>query len=53
MANPFEITAATNTITLDNRREGVAAFTVRNLTRRRVRAVSRLLTTPPDSPASE
>jgi hypothetical protein len=51
MANPFEITAATNTVALDNKREGVAAFTVRNVTRRRVRAVGKLQMLPADSPA--
>ena len=51
MATPFEITAATNTVALDNKREGVATFTVRNLTRRRVKAVGKLLTSPAGSPA--
>jgi len=53
MANPFEITAATNTVALDNKREGLATFTVRNVTRRRVRAVGKLQTLPADSPAMQ
>ena len=53
MANPFEITAATNTVALDNKREGLATFTVRNVTRRRVKAVGKLQTLPADSPAMQ
>lgn len=52
MTSPFEITVPTNTVALDNKREGMASFTVKNNTRRRVRAVTRLITQPPDSPAS-
>jgi hypothetical protein len=48
MPSPFDITTATNTVTLDNKREGVAVFTVRNATRRRLRATARLTTTPPE-----
>ncbi len=48
MPSPFDITTASNTVTLDNKREGVAAFTVRNATRRRLRAAARVMTTPPD-----
>lgn len=46
MPSPFDITAATNTIALDNKRAGVATFTVKNSTRRRVRAVAKLSTQP-------
>ncbi len=46
MASPFEITTATNTVTLDNNRQGAAVFTVKNLTRRRVHATAQLATTP-------
>lgn len=48
MPSPFDITTATNTVTLDNKREGVAVFTVRNATRRRLRATARLTSTPPE-----
>src|SRR5664279_3996407 len=48
MPSPFDITVATNTVTLDNNRIGVAAFTVKNNTRRRVHASARVSTTPPD-----
>ncbi len=48
MPSPFDITTASNTVTLDNKREGVAVFTVRNNTRRRLRAVARLTTEPPE-----
>lgn len=48
MPSPFDITTATNTVTLDNKREGVAVFTVRNTTRRRINATARLTTTPPE-----
>ena len=46
MPSPFDITAASNTVTLDNNREGIAAFTVRNNTRRRLHATARLTTQP-------
>lgn len=46
MPSPFDITTATNTVTLDNRREGVAVFTVRNNTRRRLRAAARVAVEP-------
>ena len=39
MANLFSITVATNTILLDNKREGIATVTVHNETRRRIRAI--------------
>ena len=48
MPSPFDITTATNTVLLDNKREGAAAFTVRNNTRRRVRAILRVTIQPPD-----
>lgn len=48
MPSPFDITTATNTVTLDNKREGVAVFTVRNATRRRLRATARVTTMPPE-----
>ncbi len=48
MPSPFDITTATNTVVLDNKREGVAVFTVRNATRRRLRATARVTTTPAD-----
>lgn len=51
MAQPFEITAATNSVVLNNSREGVATFTVRNLTRRHVRAVAKVLPLEPNLPA--
>lgn len=43
MPSPFDITAPSNVVVLDNKREGVAVFTVRNLTRRRVRATARVV----------
>lgn len=48
MPSPFDITTASNTVTLDNKREGVAAFTAKNTTRRRIRANARLSVTPAD-----
>ena len=51
MSSPFDITTATNTVTLDNRREGVAVFTVRNNTRRRLRAVARVTVAPENGAA--
>jgi hypothetical protein len=48
MPSPFDITTATNTIPLDNKREGTGVFTVRNATRRRLRATARITTTPPE-----
>jgi hypothetical protein len=53
MASPFDITVATNTIVLDNNREGVATFTVKNSTRRRIRGLLRVITQPPESPAGK
>ncbi len=47
MPSPFDITAASNTVTLDNNREGIAAFTVHNNTRRRLHATARLTVNPP------
>lgn len=51
MPSPFDITTATNTVTLDNRREGIAVFTVRNNTRRRLRAATRVTTEPSEGSA--
>ena len=42
MPSPFDITAASNTVTLDNNRAGVASFTAKNNTRRRIHATARL-----------
>src|SRR5829696_8245539 len=46
MPSPFDITTATNTVPLDNKREGMAVFTVRNATRRRLHATVRVSTLP-------
>ena len=48
MPSPFDITTASNTVNLDNKREGVAAFTVKNNTRRRLHASAKVQTQPPD-----
>ncbi len=48
MPSPFDISVATNTVKLDNKREGVATFTVKNNTRRRLHATAKLATQPPD-----
>ncbi len=48
MPSPFDITVATNTVVLDNKREGAAAFTVKNNTRRRIHALLRVTVQPPD-----
>lgn len=48
MPSPFDITVASNTVNLDNRREGVATFTVHNNTRRRLRAAAQVTTAPAD-----
>lgn|GEM_PF-3614484 len=48
MPSPFDITTATNTVNLDNKREGVAVFTARNATRRRLHATARVSTMPPE-----
>ena len=47
MPSPFDITTASNTLTLDNNRQGVAVFTVKNNLRRRIHATARVTTTPP------
>lgn len=47
MANPFGITAATNTLFLDAQRQAQAAFTVSNLSGRRLRGRARLETPDP------
>ncbi|MCC6802641.1 MAG: hypothetical protein IT319_07135 [Anaerolineae bacterium] len=49
MPSPFDITAPSNVVVLDNKREGVAVFTVKNLTRRRVRATARVVIEAPNS----
>jgi hypothetical protein len=49
MPSPFDITVASNTVNLDNKREGVATFTVHNNTRRRLRAAAQLTTQPPEA----
>jgi len=46
MPSPFDITTATNTVTLDNNRQGIAVFTAKNNVRRRVKAQARLTTQP-------
>ncbi|MEO8394647.1 MAG: hypothetical protein ABI700_16750 [Chloroflexota bacterium] len=42
MPSPFDITTASNTVTLDNNRTGVASFTAKNNIRRRFHATARL-----------
>ena len=49
MPSPFDITVATNTIALDNKRAGIATFTVKNDTRRRIRATAKVSTQPPNA----
>jgi hypothetical protein len=49
MPSPFDITAPSNVVVLDNKREGVAVFTVKNLTRRRVHATGRVTIEAPNS----
>ncbi len=49
MPSPFDITAVTNTVVLDNQRQGVAIFTVHNNTRRRIQAAAQVTTQPPDA----
>jgi hypothetical protein len=46
MPSPFDIQTVTNTVELEDR-SGAAVFTVRNISRRRIRAVSRLVTSDP------
>ncbi len=46
MPSPFDIQAATNTVELQNNR-GTAVFTVRNISGRRIRAISRLVPSDP------
>ena len=48
MPSPFDITTASNTVNLDNHRQGIAAFTVKNNARRHIRAIAALSTQPPD-----
>jgi hypothetical protein len=48
MPSPFDITVASNTVNLDNKREGIATFTAKNTTRRRIRATAKLTVTPAD-----
>ncbi len=49
MANPFAITAASNTILLDSQRQGQTTFTVTNLLGRPLRGRARLVTQQPDA----
>jgi hypothetical protein len=42
MPSPFDITTVSNTVTLDNNRAGVASFTAKNNTRRRIHATAKL-----------
>src|SRR5215216_4710464 len=51
MPSPFDITVASNTVNLDNKREGIATFTAKNTTRRRIRATAKLTVTPTDGAA--
>jgi len=51
MPSPFDITIPSNLIALSHR-EGTAAFTVRLIAKRNVRATAKIVTTPPDSPAA-
>ncbi|MEO8395004.1 MAG: hypothetical protein ABI700_18555 [Chloroflexota bacterium] len=51
MPSPFDITTASNTVALDNKREGVAVFTIKNNLRRRLRAQARVTTQPPNAAA--
>lgn len=46
MPSPFDITSVSNMVNLDNKREGVATFTVHNNTRRRLRAAAVLKAQP-------
>ena len=46
MPSPFDITVVANTVTLDNKREGIAAFTVKNNTRRRIRSTAKVTVQP-------
>lgn len=46
MPSPFDITVVANTVTLDNKREGIAAFTVKNNTRRRIRSTAKVAVQP-------
>ncbi len=48
MPSPFDVTVASNTVTLDNKREGIATFTVRNSTRRKIRATAKVSALPSD-----
>lgn len=48
MPSPFDITVVANTVTLDNKREGIAAFTVKNNTRRRIRSTAKVTVQPAD-----
>ena len=48
MPSPFDITVVANTVTLDNKREGIASFTAKNNTRRRIRATAKVTVQPAD-----
>jgi len=52
MSGPFEITAPSNTVTLDEQRQGIASFTIKNISRRHLRASARIVPTPASQPAS-
>jgi hypothetical protein len=47
MPSPFDITTVSNTVNLDNNRQGIAVFTVKNDLRRHIHAVVRVTTQPP------
>ena len=49
MPSPFDITTASNTVTLDNNRQGIAVFTVKNNIRRHMHALARVTTQPPEA----
>ena len=46
MPDPFDVTTVSNTLNLDKRREGIALFTIKNRTRRRLNALLRVTITP-------
>ena len=50
MPGPFDVTAVSNTVRLDDQRQGEASFTVFNSSERTIRAFARLV---PENPASE
>ncbi|MEO8395005.1 MAG: CARDB domain-containing protein [Chloroflexota bacterium] len=47
MPSPFDITLATNTVALDNNRQGLVAFTIKNKLHQRIRAQLRVTVQPP------